>query len=68
LEGIGHIMNPRIGRRVELDTFVNFFQMSQADKIYSIRKIEGLPDNCLYTTQYPRYAAIIGDRPFIKVE
>ena len=68
LEGIGNIMNTKIGRRVELDTFVNFFQMSQADKIYSIRKIEGLPDNCLYTTQYPRYAAIIGDKPFIKVE
>ena len=67
-EGIGHIMNVKIGKRVELDTFVNFFQMSRADRIYSIRRIEGLPENCLYKTQYPKYAAIIGNKPFVQVE
>lgn len=64
---IGHIMNPEAGELVYLHTFVNFFQIAQADKIYSILNPEGIPENSLYKTQYPRYAAVIGDRPFIRI-
>ena len=32
------------------------------------RTLEGIPENSLYKSQYPRYAAIIGDRPFIRFE
>ena len=67
LDGIGHIMNRNISQRVYLDTFVHLFHMSRAEKIYSIRQVEGMPENCLYRSQYPRYAAIIGDIPFIIV-
>lgn len=65
---IGHIMDSGIGDPAILGTFTNFFEMSQAEKVYSIRSVEGFPENCLYRTQYPHYAAIVGDRPFIKVE
>ncbi len=66
-DGIGHIMNRGIGERVYLDTFVNFFLTARAEKIYSILNVDGVPDNSLYKTQYPRYAAIIGDKPFIRL-
>ena len=33
-----------------------------AEKVYSILHLEGFPQNSLYNTQYPRYAAIIGTR------
>lgn len=66
-DGIGHIMNRGVGESVYLKTFVNFFQMARAEAIYSILHVEGLPENCLYKTQYPRYAAIVGDRPFYRI-
>ena len=67
-EGVGHIMDPGAGDHVKLMTFVYMLQMSKAEKVYSIRTLEGLPENSLYKSQYPRYAAIIGDRPFIRFE
>lgn len=65
--GIGNIMNGNVGEYVTLRTFVNMFQMAEAEKIYSILHVEGFPENSLYNTQYPRYAAIIGDRPFVRI-
>ena len=67
VDGIGNIMNGNIGDYVTLRTFVNLFQMSAAERVYSLLHIDGFPDNSLYKTQYPRYAAIIGDRPFIRL-
>lgn len=66
-DGVGHIMNAEIGDKVNLMTFVYMLQMSKAEKIYSILNLEGLPSNSLYKSQYPRYAAIIGDKPFIRL-
>ena len=66
-EGIGHIMNPGVSEKVILKTFVNFFAMANADRIYSILNVEGIPQNSLYKTQYPRYAAIVGGKPFIRI-
>ncbi len=66
--GIGHMSNPEAGERTYLMTFANIYIMSRAERIYSIRELEGFPKNSLYKTQYPRYAAILGDVPFIKVE
>ena len=66
-EGIGHIMNKEAGQLVYLKTFVNFYLLMQADRIYSILNVEGVPANSLYKTQYPRYAAILADKPFIRV-
>lgn len=65
--GIGNIMNGNVGEYVTLRTFVNMFQMAEAEKIYSILHVEGFPENSLYNTQYPRYAAIIGDKPFVRM-
>lgn len=66
-QGIGHIMNPDTTDMVKLMTFVNFIHISRAEKIYSILNVEGFPSNSLYKTQYPRYAAILGDRPFVRL-
>lgn len=66
-EGIGHIMNPGVKEIVYLKTFVNFFLLARAEKVYSILNVEGVPQNSLYKTQYPRYAAIVGDKPFIRI-
>ncbi len=60
-------MNGDVGEYVTLRTFVNLFQMAGAEKIYSILHLEGFPQNSLYNTQYPRYAAIIGNRPFVRL-
>ena len=65
--GIGNIMNKGLGDYVTLRTFVNLFQMARAKTVYSILHLEGFPENSLYKTQYPRYAAIIGDRPFVRL-
>ena len=65
--GIGHIMDPDVSDRVKLMTFVNFFHMAGAEAVWSILNLDGFPSNCLYKTQYPRYAAILGDRPFIRI-
>ena len=65
--GTGNIMNQGVSDMVKLMTFVNFFHMARAEKIYSILNVEGFPANCLYKTQYPRYAAILGDKPFVRI-
>lgn len=65
--GIGHIMNPGVGELVYLKTFVNFFLLTRAEKIFSILNVEGVPENSLYKTQYPRYAAIVGNKPFVRI-
>ena len=65
--GVGNIMNGNLGEYVTLRTFVNFFQMAGADRVYSILHMPGFPENSLYKTQYPRYAAIVGNRPFIRL-
>jgi len=65
--GIGHIMDPDVSDRVKLMTFVNFYHMAGAEAIYSILNLEGFPSGCLYKTQYPRYAAILGGKPFIRI-
>lgn len=65
--GVGNIMNPGMSDHVKLMTFVNLYRMAGAEKIYSILNLDGFPANSLYKTQYPRYAAIIGDRPFIRI-
>lgn len=67
INGIGNIMNGDVEDYVTLRTFVNMFQMAGAEKVYSILHLEGMPENSLYKTQYPRYAAIIGNRPFIRL-
>ncbi len=67
VNGIGNIMNRDAGAYVTLRTFVNLFQIAGADKVYSILHLDGFPDNSLYKTQYPRYAAIIGGKPFIRL-
>ena len=67
VNGVGNIMNGDVGEYVTLRTFVNMFQMSKAEKVCSILHLDGFPDNSLYSTQYPRYAAIIGDRPFVRL-
>ena len=67
INGIGNIMNENAGDSVVLGTFVNMLQMSRAEKVFSVLRMEGFPENSLYKTQYPRYAAIIGDRPFIRL-
>ena len=67
IEGVGNIMNGDPGTYVILRNFVHLFQIAQAKEVYSILHLDGFPDNCLYKTQYPRYAAIIGDKPFIRV-
>ncbi len=67
IDGIGNIMNRDVGQYVTLRTFVNLFQIAKAEKVYSILHLDGLPENSLYNTQYPRYAAIIGDRPFVRL-
>ena len=66
-DGVGHIMNAGVEDKVNLMTFVYMLQMSKAEIIYSILNLEGLPSNSLYKSQYPRYAAIIGDKPFIRL-
>lgn len=66
-DGIGNIMNLGMTKQVYLKTFVRLFQLAQADTVYSIRNLDGFPENTLYKSQYPRYAAIIGDKPFIKI-
>ena len=66
-DGVGHIMNPGTGDYVNLMTFVFFYQMAGAEKIYSILNVEGFPPGCLYKSQYPRYAAILGDKPFVRI-
>ncbi len=66
-DGVGNIMNGDVGEYVTLRTFVNLFQMAGAEKVYSILHLEGFPQNSLYNTQYPRYAAIIGNRPFVRL-
>ena len=66
-EGIGHIMNPGAGELVALKTFVNFYLLARAEKVYSILNVDGFPSNSLYKTQYPRYAAIVGGKPFERV-
>lgn len=66
IDGIGNVMNRNIGDYVTLRAFVNMFQMARAERVYSILHLEGFPENSLYKTQYPRYAAIIGDKPFIR--
>ncbi len=66
-DGTGHIMNPDATDLVYLKTFVNFFLLARAEKIYSILHVDGVPENSLYKTQYPRYAAIVGDKPFIRI-
>ena len=67
INGIGNIMNRNVGDYVTLRTFVNLFQIAQAETVYSILHVDGFPENSLYNTQYPRYAAIIGDRPFFRI-
>ena len=67
VNGIGNIMNRGLGEYVTLRTFVNLFQMSRAERVVSILNLDGFPANSLYKTQYPRYAAIIGDRPFVRL-
>ncbi len=64
--GVGNIMNKNVEDSVILGTFVNLFRIAEAEKVYSVLDLEGFPGNVLYKTQYPRYAAIIGDRPFIR--
>ena len=64
--GVGNIMNEDVTDHVILRTFVNLFQLARAEQIHSVLRMEGFPSNCLYKTQYPRYAAIIGDRPFFR--
>ncbi len=66
-DGVGHIMTKGVGEMVNLMTFVFMLQMSRAEKVYSILNLEELPSNSLYKSQYPRYAAIIGDKPFIRL-
>jgi len=66
-EGIGHIMNYGVDEIVYLKTFVNLFWCARAEKIYSILHVDGVPEKSLYKTQFPRYAAIIGDKPFVRV-
>lgn len=60
-------MNPGVGELVYLKTFVNFFLLTRAEKIFSILNVERVPENSLYKTQYPRYAAIVGNKPFIRI-
>ena len=67
VKGIGNIMNRNLGDYVALRTFLNLFQMAKAETIYSVLHLDGFPENSLYKTQYPRYAAIIGDRPFVRL-
>lgn len=67
VKGIGNIMNGNTGEYIRLRTFVNMLQISKADQVFSILNIDGFPENSLYKTQYPRYAAIIGDRPFYRL-
>lgn len=67
VNGVGNIINRNLGDYVALRTFVNLFQISQAETVYSILHVDGFPENSLYKTQYPRYAAIIGDRPFVRL-
>ena len=67
VNGIGNIMNGDVGNYVTLRTFVNMFQMAGAEKVCSILHVDGFPENSLYKTQYPRYAAIIGNRPFVRM-
>lgn len=64
--GVGNIMNGNVGDYVILRTFVNLFQIAEAERVYSILHLDGFPENSLYKTQYPRYAAIIGGKPFIR--
>ncbi len=66
-DGVGNIMNQGVSDKVKLMTFVNLFHIARADKIFSILNLEGFPANCLYKSQYPRYAAIIGDKPFVRI-
>lgn len=66
-KGIGHIMNYGVDELVYLKTFVNLFWCAHAEKIYSILYVEGVPEKSLYKTQFPRYAAIIGNKPFVRV-
>lgn len=66
-DGVGNVMNRDAGDYVILRTFVNLLQLAEAEKICSILHLEGFPDNSLYNTQYPRYAAIIGGRPFFRL-
>lgn len=66
-EGIGNIMDHPNDPAVQLKTFTGFFEIARAERIYSILNVEGFPKNSLYKTQYPRYAAVIGNRPFIRI-
>lgn len=66
-DGVGNIMNKGMSDKVKLMTFVNLYHIARAEKIYSILNVEGFPANSLYKLQYPRYAAIIGDKPFVRI-
>lgn len=67
LDGVGHIGNLDVSELVCLKTFVYLFQMARSEKVYSILNLDGIPPNALYKSQYPRYAAIIGGKPFVRI-
>ncbi len=64
---VAHIMHFECDEKICLYTFVYFLAMAQADKVYSILHVENIPEKTLYKTQYPRYAAIVGNKPFVRI-
>lgn len=49
------------GKEVYMKSFVDFLMLSEAQKIYSIGT------DCMYRTDFPKYAAKINDRPFERI-
>ena len=63
---VGNIMESD-DRTIVLYTFVYQLAMAKAARIYSLLNVEGIPGDALYKSQFPRYAAIIGGKPFIRI-
>ncbi len=62
-EKVGHIETVK-DPEVHLKALTDFYLLSGADEVFSVRCVPGYPDNVLYGSQFSRYAAIIGRKPF----
>ena len=65
-ENIGHIKYAD-SMDVSMKTFTDLFLMTEAQAVYSMLHVDDSVPDCLYRSQFPRYAAVIGDKPFIRV-
>ncbi len=54
-------------QKTVLQTYTDFFLISEADTVYSVAYADGFNKNALYPSRYARYAAIIGGKSFCQI-